>query len=132
MKMRIIIFAVILALMTGIAAAETQKLIKSIDADLVIQVGDMDNLGFGWPPGFDVFSGNPTPVHSYPFQPGAQDPPGTDMIMVGTSYIGRPPAGQDGYTRSTKRPANLPQAINTQYDFTDVQVKSASFQLFVD
>ncbi|MCX9082413.1 MAG: carboxypeptidase regulatory-like domain-containing protein [Candidatus Methanoperedens sp.] len=132
MKMRIIIFAVILALMTGIAAAETQKLIKSIDADLVIQVGDMDNLGFGWPPGFDVFSGNPTPVHSYPFQPGAQDPPGTDMIMVGTSYIGRPPAGQDGYTRSTKRPANLPQAINMQYDLKDVQVKSASFQMFVD
>ncbi len=132
MKLQVIIIAVILALMTGIAAAETQLITNSIDSDMIVLVGDMDNLGFGWPPGFDVFSGNPTPVHSYPFQPGAQDPPGTDRIMVGTSYNGTPPSGQDGYTRTTKRPANLPQAINIEYDLKDVKVNSAIIQMFVD
>lgn len=131
LKIQITIISAILALMAGIAAAETQTM-NSIDADLVIQVGDMDNLGFGWPPGFDVFSGMSTPVHRYPFQPGEQDPPGTDMIMVGTSYNGTPPSGQDGYTRTTKRPANLPQAINIEYDLKDVKVNSASIQMFVD
>lgn len=130
LKIQILIISVIL--MTGLAAAETQSIINSIDADQVVQVGDMDNLGFGWPPGFDVFSGMSTPIHSYPFQPGVEDPPGTDMIMVGTSYNGSPPAGLDGYTRSTKRPANLPQAINMRYDLNGAQVNSATFQMFVD
>ncbi len=132
LKIQITIIFAILTLMTGIAAAETQLTMNSIDADIVVQVGDMDNLGFGWPPGFDVFSGMSTPVHSYPFQPGEQDPSGTDMIMVGTSYNGSPPAGLDGYTRTTKRPANLPQPINMQYDLNGAKVESASFQMFVD
>jgi Carboxypeptidase regulatory-like domain len=131
-KIKIIISAVILALMTGIVAAETQLIVNPTDADLVVQVGDMDNLGFGWPPGFDVFSGMSTPVHKYPFKPGAQDPPGTDTIMVGTSYNGSPPIGKDGYTGTTTRPANLPQAINMQYDLKGAQVNSATIQMFVD
>lgn len=27
----------------------------------IVEAGDIDNLGYGWPAGFDVFSGNPTP-----------------------------------------------------------------------
>lgn len=106
--------------------------IESSDAELVFQVGDSDNLGFGWPQGFDVFSGLSTPVHSYPWKPDAGDPAGTDRIMVGTSYDGHPPAGQDGYVSTTSRPDSLPQAIVMQYDPGDVRIKSAVLQMFVD
>lgn len=104
----------------------------STEADKVILVGDIDNLGFGWPAGFDVFSGRSTPAHSYPYQPETDDPQGTDRIMLGTSYNGNPPAGQDGYTSTTSRPANLPQAIDMQYDLLGTQVRSATLQMFVD
>jgi len=104
----------------------------STEADAVIQVGDIDNLGFGWPTGFDVFSGASTPVHSYPFQPDANDANGTDRIMVGTSYNGNPPHGQDGYTSTTSRPGNLPQAIDMRYSLGGIQVRSATIQMFVD
>ncbi len=43
------------------------------DADLVVRVGDIDNLGFGWPDGFDPFSGRSTTPHPYPFTPNATD-----------------------------------------------------------
>lgn len=102
------------------------------DAELVFVVGDIDNLGFGWPEGFDVFSGNSAPVHSFPWVPDASDPAGTDRIMVGTSYDGHPPAGQDGYASSTSRPDNTPQFITIWYDLGETKVKSAVLQMFVD
>jgi hypothetical protein len=102
------------------------------DADLVVLVGDIDNLGFGYPDGFDVFSGNSTPRHSYPWEPEADDPNGTDRIMVVTSYVGSPPAGKDGYTSTTSRPDNLPQPIDMQYNLSGIQVNAAVLQMFVD
>ena len=36
------------------------------DADRVCLYGDIDNLGFGFPPGFDVFSGRTTGAHPFP------------------------------------------------------------------
>ncbi len=102
------------------------------DAELVFVVGDIDNLGFGWPEGFDVFSGNSAPVHSFPWEPDASDPAGTDRIMVGTSYDGHPPAGQDGYASTTSRPDNTPQFITIWYDLGGTKVKSAVLQMFVD
>ena len=101
-------------------------------ADLVVTVGDMDNLGFGWPSGFDVFSGRSTSTHRYPYTPEADDPPGTDRIMLGTSYDGHPPAGKDGYTSTTSRPDNLPQAITLRYSVGGIQVNSAIIRMFVD
>ncbi|MHB8753739.1 MAG: OmpA family protein, partial [Candidatus Acidiferrales bacterium] len=56
------------------------------EADLVVRTGDINNLGFGWPQGFDPFSGQSTPAHAFPdinhIPPNA--PPGTDRIMIGT------------------------------------------------
>ncbi len=101
-------------------------------ADLVITHGDMDNLGFGWPSGFDLFSGQSTPVHEYPWAIDPDDPAGTDRIMLGTSYDGNPPAGSDGYTSRTSRSENLPEAITMQYSLGGVQVNSAIIQMFVD
>ena len=101
------------------------------EADLVVQLGDIDNLGFGWPEGFTPFSGKSTPAHAYPYQPEADDPPGTDRIMVVSGY-GKGTGARDGYTYETKRPGNAPQPLVLQFDLQGIEVKSAALQLFVD
>lgn len=67
------------------------------EADLVVRTGDINNLGFGWPQGFDPFSGQSTPPHQWPdinkIPPGAPD--GTDRIMIGSAVI---PGSGDGYS----------------------------------
>lgn len=55
------------------------------EADLVVRTGDINNLGFGWPQGFDPFSGNSTPPHKYPWNPRPDEPDGTDRIMLGSA-----------------------------------------------
>jgi OOP family OmpA-OmpF porin len=63
-----------------------ERTVGGPEADLVVRTGDINNLGFGWPPGFDPFSGQSTPVHPgpniYRIPPNA--PPGTDRIMLGS------------------------------------------------
>lgn len=124
------------SLFPAMAASEgspTPIILKgSQDADLIIQVGDIDNLGFGWPDGFDVFSGLTTEKHDYPFQPEADDPNGTDRIMIGSGYDGHPPAGLDGYTRTAEDTASQAQTIEIRYDLSGVPVNSSALQIFVD
>lgn len=110
----------------------TLVLADTPEADLMVRTGDIDNLGFGWASGFDPFSGKSTPAHGFPWSPEAEDPPGTDRIMVVSSYVGHPPAGTDGYTTSTVRPGNQVQPIQIDYDLGDLIVASAALQLFVD
>ena len=112
--------------------AATHREVKNAkEAELLVQVGDIDNLGFGWPEGFDPFSGKSTPAHRFPWKPETDDPKGTDTIMVnsGASVIVR---RKDGYTRDTYRPENLPQPLVIEFDPAGVQVKAAVLQLFVD
>jgi len=70
-------------------ALEYERTVGGPEADLVVRTGDINNLGFGWPPGFDPFSGKSTPGHPWPdinhIPP--QAPPGTDRIMLGTSVM---------------------------------------------
>src|SRR5512146_3128351 len=70
---------------------------NSPEADLVVRTGDINNLGFGWPQGFDPFSGKSTPPHQWPdvnnIPEGAPD--GTDRIMIGTAVTA---SGGDGYS----------------------------------
>jgi outer membrane protein OmpA-like peptidoglycan-associated protein len=68
---------------------EYERTVGGPDADLVVRTGDINNLGFGWPQGFDPFSGKSTPPHPWPSidQIPAQAPPGTDRIMLGTSVM---------------------------------------------
>ncbi|MBS4095961.1 MAG: carboxypeptidase regulatory-like domain-containing protein [Sulfuricella sp.] len=102
------------------------------EAALMVRVGDINNLGFGWPTGFDPFSGKNTPAHNYPWTPPAGALPGLDRIMVISSYQGMPPAGYDGYTATTSRPANSVQDITLSYDLSGIAVQAAVLQLFVD
>lgn len=102
------------------------------EADLLVQVGDIDNLGFGWPAGFDPFEGKATPVHSYPWRPESDDPVGTDRVMVTSGMTNRRTAHYDGYSTSTSRPTNLPVPLTIEFDNQGVAVTSAALQLFVD
>jgi hypothetical protein len=111
---------------------KTVTLSNTPEANLMVRVGDIDNLGFGWPSGFDPFSGRSTPAHGYPFTAGATDPDGTDRIMVISSYAGKPPHGADGYTASTARPANTVRTITLSYDLSGINLQGAALQMFVD
>ena len=109
-------------------------LTDTAEAQLMVRSGDIDNLGFGWEPGFNPFSGQSTPPHGFPWEPTGSDPTGTDLIMVPSSYIGQSPFGEDGYTTSTTRPGNQPQTIQLNYQnrLGGRQVTRAILQLFVD
>ncbi len=98
----------------------------------MVRAGDIDNLSFGWPENFDPFSGNSTPRHGFPWALDSTDAPGTDRIMVLSSYDGNPPSGSDGYTRTTTRPENLPRPILLSYDLGELNLEEASLQIFVD
>jgi outer membrane protein OmpA-like peptidoglycan-associated protein len=70
-------------------ALEYERTVGGPEADLVVRTGDINNLGFGWPQGFDPFSGKSTPPHRWPDinHIPHNAPPGTDRIMLGTSVM---------------------------------------------
>lgn len=108
---------------------------RGAGADLTVRVGDIDNLGFGWPVGFDPFSGDSTPAHRFPWTTLIDEPAGTDRIMVISGYVGATSGEtpkQDGYTRTTKRPRNAVRPIVLEYDLSGLTLKSAQLQMFVD
>ena len=110
----------------------TVGLCNTREARLMVRTGDIDNLGFGWPAGFDPFTGNNTPAHSYPWPIDPNDPAGTDRISVGSAFTNH---FGDGYSRTTTRPANLPQCIvlNLELPCLDGTVPSSGIvQMFVD
>jgi OmpA-OmpF porin, OOP family len=102
------------------------------EAEMIVRTGDVDNLGFGWPAGFDPYSGLSTKAHRFPFKPAPDDPDGTDRIMIPSSYDYASRARTDGYTRSTKRPDNSPRAIVLEYDLGKTVPKAALLRLFID
>jgi hypothetical protein len=81
--------------------AQFERIEGGPEAALVIRVGDVDNLGFGWPEDFDLFGGESTPIHPWPWRPSPEDAPGTDRIMVG-SALGESSWG-DGYHATNER-----------------------------
>lgn len=115
--------------------AKPRVVLSDLDwVDRIVRVGDVDNFGFGWPADYNPFTGRSTPAHDYPFAPAADDPAGTDRIMVGSGYVydGNPPPGADGYTKTTARPANSPRPIVIELPAAGPAVKQVLLQLFVD
>ncbi len=103
------------------------------EAELMIRVGDIDNLSFGWSEGFNPFSGRSTESHNYPWEINKADARGTDRIMVPTGYKYGSGASTDGYTENTRRPGNNPIPIVLSLkDLKDVNVASAVLQMFID
>src|SRR5262245_25435168 len=116
---------VLLGLATTVATAAVAQSAGD-DADKVCTYGDIDNLGFQFPDNYDVFSGNPTNAHPFPWpssinqDPSPTDPPGTDRIMVGTGVQATPDGGhanaREGYTRGKKRADTMPAALQLSCD----------------
>jgi len=124
------------------------------EADLVVRTGDINNLGFGWPQGFDPFSGNSTPQHDFPWKPRDGAPEGTDRIMIGSALdpsvrsptrwlslhdgysgllescevIEPPPPGQV----CRERYDSMPQAVRLAVGTLPPQIKAVVVQIFVD
>lgn len=112
-------------------AALTLK--NTAEADIMIRVGDIDNLGFGWPEEFNPFTGRATPSHAYPWTPAATDPSGTDRIMMPSKYKYGSHRECDGYCGSTSRPGNNPQTITIPLDdVKGANIQTAALQLFID
>jgi outer membrane protein OmpA-like peptidoglycan-associated protein len=113
------------------------------EADLVVRTGDINNLGFGWPLGFDPFSGQSTPPHSFPWKIRPGSAAGTDRIMLGSSF-GSGNTGYDGYSRSASCscPANwapcenrlesMPSPIELQVGTLPSKINEILVQMFVD
>ena len=125
-------------------ALEYERTVGGPEADLVLRTGDINNLGFGWPQGFDPFSGQSTPPHPYPWTPRPSSPAGTDRIMVG-SVVGQGDNSYDGYSHSATSctcPSNwppcegrletMPQAITLSMGALPDKINAVVFQIFVD
>jgi outer membrane protein OmpA-like peptidoglycan-associated protein len=105
------------------------------DAEFVIRVGDVDDLGFGWPPNFDPFCGRMTEAHRFPWKPVTGDLPGFDRILLSSKF--KPGAAQkcnsDGYSVAYDRVASKPVAYTIPTAVLQgATVKNAYLQLFVD
>lgn len=106
---------------------------NTAEADVMIRVGDIDNLGFGWSEGFIPFSGKSTESHGFPWDVNNDDAAGTDRIFVLSSYKYGSAAPSDGYTSSTQRPDNKPVPITIPLgELKGVTIQNVWLQLFID
>lgn len=116
-------------------AAQSATLKNSLEAEVIVRVGDVDNLGFGWPDGFDPFCGRMSESHGYPWDVNEKDLPGFDRILMSAKYD---PAAQhdcstDGYSGSfdPKRSKPVPYRVPTSA-VKGTAISNASLQFFID
>lgn len=108
---------------------------NTLEAQWIIRVGDVDNLGFDWPEGFDPFCGRMTESHAYPWEAKPGDLPGLDRILLSSKLNPGKPGGcgADGYSGTFDKklskpvPWKLPTAA-----LQGVTVGNAYLQLFID
>ena len=131
-------------------ALEYERTENAPEADLVVRTGDISNLGFGWPKGFDPFSGKSTFSHPFPWSPKPGSADGTDRMLLGSAvtpadYVEHPVAG-DGYSLSLLRPCmtsadgsicknrqdSMPQPIVLSVGALPAKINAVLFQIFVD
>ncbi|MBI3259748.1 MAG: OmpA family protein [Ignavibacteriae bacterium] len=101
------------------------------EADVMIRIGDIDNLGFGFPSDFNPFTGIPTDIHPYPWLPQNGDLPGLDRIIVGSKFGKKQrPCSNDGYSGSNpERPIPIDIPLES---VKGVKITSAMLTMFVD
>ncbi len=143
MRNILISFSAVLCVLSGFGQRTTENdgdwatqylvLRNTPEADLMIRVGDIDNLGFGFGENFNPFSGRSTDSHWFPWNVNKSDARGTDRIMVPSAFVYFTPENVDGYTSSTIRPGNKPIPISIPIaDLKTVTIDSAALQLFID
>lgn len=116
-------------------AAQSATLTDSLEAQVIVRVGDVDNLNFGWPEGFDPFCGRMTEAHGWPWEPTGTDVAGLDRILLSSKK--KPDrnggCGGDGYSGSfdPKKTRPTPIVLPTS-SLKAVAVSNAFLQLFID
>jgi OOP family OmpA-OmpF porin len=117
-------------------AQKTERTENGPEGDLVVRTGDINNLGFGWPDGFDPFSGKSTPVHSFPWDPRPGAPAGTDRILVGSvdTLKDAEKHNHDGYTNYAldHRASSMPVPIVLNVGALPSKVNVVLLQMFLD
>jgi outer membrane protein OmpA-like peptidoglycan-associated protein len=130
-------------------ALKYERTVDGPEADLVVRTGDINNLGFGWPQGFDPFSGQSTPSHSFPWKTPADEPAGTDRIMLASILSAGDPRFYsypgDGYSAVLHncscapnfppcqgRLDSMPQAITLEVGELPPQISNVVLQIFAD
>lgn len=116
-------------------SSQQVSLKNSTDAEFIIRLGDIDNLGFSWPEGFDPFCGRMTEPHSYPWNAHAEDIPGFDRILLSSKF--NPEAvqdcGSDGYSASFDAKLSKPATWTLPTEILEgALIKDAYLQLFID
>lgn len=105
------------------------------EAEYMIRIGDIDNLGYGWPENFNPFSGRSTDYHEWPFRIIPEDAPGTDRVMLPSSFVKnheRTPCLGDGYSTAD---VNMFKVVSLNMPLASIKgadIKSAILLMFVD
>lgn len=108
---------------------------NSTEAEYIIRAGDVDNLGFGWPEGFDPFCGRMTTSHNFPWEINEADLPGFDRILLSSKYnpVKGGKCGGDGYSGSFNKVKCKPVSWKISTDILkDVTIKDVYLQIFID
>ena len=117
-------------------ALKTERTVNGPEADLLVRTGDINNLGFGWPTGFDPFSGKSTPGHAYPWDPRPGAPDGTDRILLGSVDTAADASkhSHDGYTSYAidHRASSMPVPIVLNVGALPAKVNVVLLQMFLD
>ncbi|MGA2534655.1 MAG: OmpA family protein [Terracidiphilus sp.] len=117
-------------------SAKVERTVNGPEAALLVRTGDINNLGFGWPNGFDPFSGKSTPGHGYPWDPRPGAPDGTDRILLGSVVTAKDANsnGHDGYTNYAidHRASSMPVPITLNVGALPAKVDAVLLQMFLD
>jgi hypothetical protein len=115
---------------------EQLSILKNTDeAAFIIRLGDVDNLGFGWPNGFDPFCGRMTESHIFPWEMKLKRSPGFDRILLSSKYTPTKNGGcsSDGYSYSYDKVKTKPVAWNIPTDvLKGATIQNAYLQIFID
>jgi OOP family OmpA-OmpF porin len=110
--------------------------LNTTEADYIIRIGDVDNLGFGWPEEFDPFCGAMTQSHEYPWTADPNEMAGFDRILLSSKYnpdIAVACNEHDGYSVSydalLTKPAEFTMNVSA---LKNADIKNAYIQFFID
>jgi len=116
-------------------SAQVVFLKNTTEAAYIIRIGDIDNLGFGWPDNFDPFCGRMTDTHGYPWEVNNADLPGFDRILLSSLYktSREQVCGSDGYSNAYNATTSKPVTYSIPTDnLKDVTISNAYLQIFID
>ncbi len=109
---------------------ERQEWVHSMggpEAEVVARVGDIDNLGFGWPSIYGPFLGRFS-SHAWPWVSRADDVEGTDQIVIPSSYDPDRAVVADEYSPHAE---GVARALKLQWS-ANTEIREAWLQIQLD